>query len=102
MRPFMARTRRPGMSALTTALGAIADQICSDRVLRLVTHSDISGRFLLRCTGLTCYSYRPAFWPWDKSHETARVHHVARRRTHEPADPIKCATGSSHAHRGGA
>src|SRR5262249_52010227 len=38
---------------------------------------------------------------WGKSHEAARVHHVARRRTHKLANSGKCATGGSRAHRGG-
>ena len=37
-----------------------------------------------------------------RSTKTARVHRAARRRNHKPANSGKCATGSSHAHRGGA
>src|SRR6266516_3937341 len=44
----------------------------------------------------------PDVWPWGIADEAARIHHVARRRTHKLANSGKCATGSSRAHRGGA
>src|SRR5260221_13483974 len=35
---------------------------------------DISGLFLLRCTGLTCYTEPADPWPWGTPHEATRFH----------------------------
>ncbi len=35
---------------------------------------DISGLFLLRCTGLTCYTEPADPWPWGTPHEVTRFH----------------------------
>jgi hypothetical protein len=44
-------------------------------------YSDIGGRFLLRCTALTCcYTYSRDLWPWGTPHEASRVHIATRRR----------------------
>src|SRR5256885_16300257 len=56
---------------------------------RSIPFSDISGRFLLRCTGLACYAYRD-LWPWGEPHEAARFQQLAWWRTALTGDPRGC------------